>query len=152
MKFGHGLFLLWWLCLYSLCRHTPLQIIHIVANFLRIWSIYSMFRYLSQTGASVVLFLFACLAPAAILFLILQKPWKGRPLTNTQVNLISTISREYLGISIEFYSNHIMISTVHSLTNPVCFIFSGRAFYNKRFYNSTVSGLVGKGTEIMWTS
>ncbi|KEH25351.1 nodulin MtN21/EamA-like transporter family protein [Medicago truncatula] len=66
-------------------RHTPLQIIHVAANFLRIWSIYSMFRYLSQTGASVVLFLFACLAPAAILFLILQKPWKGRPLSNTQV-------------------------------------------------------------------
>jgi len=50
-----------------------------------------MFRYLSQTGASVVLFLFACLAPAAFLFLILQKPWKGRPLSNTQVNLISTV-------------------------------------------------------------
>ncbi|CAJ2666000.1 unnamed protein product [Trifolium pratense] len=66
-------------------RHTPLQIIHVVANFLRIWSIYSMFRYLSQTGASVVLFLFACLAPAAVLFLILQKPWKGRPLSNAQV-------------------------------------------------------------------
>ncbi|KAK7381080.1 hypothetical protein VNO78_33604 [Psophocarpus tetragonolobus] len=66
-------------------RHTPLQIIHIVANFMRIWSIYSMYRYLLQTGASVVLFLFACLAPAAILFLILQKPWKGRPLSNTQV-------------------------------------------------------------------
>ncbi|XP_004516665.1 uncharacterized protein [Cicer arietinum] len=66
-------------------RHTPLQIIHVVANFLRIWSIYSMFRYLSQTGASVVLFLFTCLAPASILFLILQKPWKGRPLSNTQV-------------------------------------------------------------------
>ncbi|GAU36543.1 hypothetical protein TSUD_277490 [Trifolium subterraneum] len=44
-----------------------------------------MFRYLSQTGASVVLFLFACLAPAAVLFLILQKPWKGRPLSNAQV-------------------------------------------------------------------
>ncbi|XP_027358423.1 uncharacterized protein LOC113867352 [Abrus precatorius] len=66
-------------------RHTPLQIIHIVANFMRIWSIYSMYRYLSQTGASVVLFLFACLAPASILFLVLQKPWKGRPLSNTQV-------------------------------------------------------------------
>ncbi|KAE9612577.1 hypothetical protein Lalb_Chr06g0174551 [Lupinus albus] len=66
-------------------RHTPLQIIHIVANFMRIWSIYSMYRYFSQTGASVVLFLFTCLAPASILFLILQKPWKGRPLSNTQV-------------------------------------------------------------------
>ncbi|XP_019442809.1 PREDICTED: uncharacterized protein LOC109347419 isoform X2 [Lupinus angustifolius] len=66
-------------------RHTPLQIIHVVANFMRIWSIYSMYRYFSQTGASVVLFLFTCLAPASILFLILQKPWKGRPLSNTQV-------------------------------------------------------------------
>ncbi|ESW23660.1 hypothetical protein PHAVU_004G065800 [Phaseolus vulgaris] len=66
-------------------RQTPLQIIHIVANFMRIWSIYSMYRYFVQTGASVVLFLFACLAPASILFLILQKPWKGRPLSNTQV-------------------------------------------------------------------
>ncbi|XP_040368648.1 zinc transporter 5 isoform X2 [Rosa chinensis] len=66
-------------------RHTPLQVIHIVGNFLRIWSIYSLYRYLSQTGASVVLFLFICLIPASILFLILQKPWKGRPLSNTQV-------------------------------------------------------------------
>lgn len=104
-------YLKFWLGLFLLCfwRHTPLQIIHIIANFLRIWSIYSMFRYLSQTGASVVLFLFACLAPAAILFLILQKPWKGRPLTNTQVILISTISREYSRRSFEFYSNLIMI-------------------------------------------
>ncbi|XLS82869.1 hypothetical protein HN51_048700 [Arachis hypogaea] len=52
---------------------------------MRIWSIYSMYRYLTQSGASVVLFLFACIAPAAILFLILQKPWKGMPLSNTQV-------------------------------------------------------------------
>ncbi|KAI4352221.1 hypothetical protein L6164_006494 [Bauhinia variegata] len=66
-------------------RQTPLQIIHIVANFMRIWSIYSMYRYLSQTGASVILFLFACLAPASIVFLLVQKPWKGRPLSNTQV-------------------------------------------------------------------
>ncbi|XLT00413.1 hypothetical protein HN51_049764 [Arachis hypogaea] len=64
---------------------TPLQIIHVAANFMRIWSIYSMYRYLTQSGASVVFFLFACIAPAAILFLILQKPWKGRPLSNTQV-------------------------------------------------------------------
>ncbi|OMP04758.1 zinc transporter 5-like protein [Corchorus olitorius] len=66
-------------------RHTPLQIIHIVGNFLRIWSIYSMYRYLTQTGASVVLFIFSCLVPSSIIFLLLQKPWKGRPLSNTQV-------------------------------------------------------------------
>ncbi|KAM7520251.1 hypothetical protein LguiB_019213 [Lonicera macranthoides] len=66
-------------------RHTPLQIIHIIGNFMRIWSVYSMYRYLSQTGASVVLFIFSCLVPSSILFLVLQKPWKGRPLSNVQV-------------------------------------------------------------------
>ncbi|XP_044467356.1 uncharacterized protein LOC123197229 [Mangifera indica] len=66
-------------------RHTPLQIIHVIGNFLRIWSVYSMYRYLSQTGASVTLFIFCCLVPSSILFLMLQKPWKGRPLSNTQV-------------------------------------------------------------------
>ncbi|KAA3461047.1 zinc transporter 5 [Gossypium australe] len=64
---------------------TPLQIIHIVGNFLRIWSVYSMYRYLTQTGASVILFIFSCLVPSSILFLLLQKPWKGRSLSNTQV-------------------------------------------------------------------
>ncbi|KAH6784632.1 zinc transporter [Perilla frutescens var. hirtella] len=66
-------------------RQTPLQVIHIFGNFMRIWSIYSVYRYLSQTGASVVLFIFCCLVPSSILFLLLQKPWKGRPLSNTQV-------------------------------------------------------------------
>ncbi|KAJ8545879.1 hypothetical protein K7X08_018462 [Anisodus acutangulus] len=66
-------------------RKTPLQIIHIVGNFMRIWSVYSMYRYLSQTGASVVLFMFCCLLPSCIWFLVAQKPWKGGALSNTQV-------------------------------------------------------------------
>ncbi|KAJ6369700.1 hypothetical protein OIU76_028031 [Salix suchowensis] len=66
-------------------RHTPLQIIHVIGNFLRIWSVYSMYSYFSQTGASVVLFIFTCLIPSSILFLALQKPWKGRALSNQQV-------------------------------------------------------------------
>ncbi|CAK7344341.1 unnamed protein product [Dovyalis caffra] len=66
-------------------RHTPLQIIHVIGNFLRIWSVYSMYRYLSETGASVILFIFSCLVPSSILFLALQKPWKGRALSNQQV-------------------------------------------------------------------
>lgn len=70
------------------CSHTPLQIIHIVGNFLRIWSVYSMYRYLSHTGASVVLFIFTCVVPSAFVFLVLQKPWKGRPLSNSQVSLL----------------------------------------------------------------
>ncbi|KAF6137366.1 hypothetical protein GIB67_036403 [Kingdonia uniflora] len=67
------------------CRHTPLQIIHIIGNVMRIWSIYSTYWYLSQQGASVVLFIFSCLVPSSILFLVSQKPWKGRPLTSQQV-------------------------------------------------------------------
>ncbi|XP_034204298.1 uncharacterized protein LOC117618706 isoform X2 [Prunus dulcis] len=89
-------------------RHTPVQIIHIIGNFLRIWSIYSLYRYLSETGASVVLFLFTCLIPASILFLILQKPWKGRPLSNTQVGgLIAMVASFYFlsqGWAMETYS------------------------------------------------
>jgi hypothetical protein len=66
-------------------RHTPFQIIHLIGNFFRIWSVYSMYRYLNQTGAPVVLFLFCCLVPSSIIFLIIQKPWKGRALSNQQI-------------------------------------------------------------------
>ncbi|KAF2299532.1 hypothetical protein GH714_032382 [Hevea brasiliensis] len=65
--------------------HTPLLIIHIIGIFLRIWSVYSMYRNLSQPAALVVLFIFICLVPSSILFLALQKPWKGRPLSNQLV-------------------------------------------------------------------
>ncbi|XP_058091503.1 uncharacterized protein LOC131237637 [Magnolia sinica] len=66
-------------------RHTPLQIIHVIGNFMRIWSVYSMYHYLSQQGASAVVFIFTCLVPSSIIFLALQTPWKGRPLSNSQV-------------------------------------------------------------------
>ncbi|KAL0742020.1 hypothetical protein Bca4012_083533 [Brassica carinata] len=66
-------------------RHAPFQIIHVIGNFLRIWSVYSMYRYLNQSGAPVVLFLFCCLVPSSFVFLILQKPWKGRALSSQQI-------------------------------------------------------------------
>ncbi|KAK6927944.1 hypothetical protein RJ641_006535 [Dillenia turbinata] len=66
-------------------RHTPLQIIHVVGYFMRIWSIYSLYQYLTQKETSVVLFIFSCMVPSSLLFLALQKPWKGRALSNTQV-------------------------------------------------------------------
>ncbi|KAK9118538.1 hypothetical protein Scep_016631 [Stephania cephalantha] len=65
--------------------HAPLQMIHIFGNFMRIWSIYCMYHYLSQEGASTSIFIFTCLVPSSILFLALQKPWKGRPLSSQQV-------------------------------------------------------------------
>uniref|UniRef100_A0A803M4C8 Zinc transporter 5 n=1 Tax=Chenopodium quinoa TaxID=63459 RepID=A0A803M4C8_CHEQI len=66
-------------------RQTPLRIIHFTGNFMRIWSIYSMYHYLSQSESSVVLYIFSCLVPSSIVFLVLQKPWRGRPLSNTQI-------------------------------------------------------------------
>ncbi|EMS47078.1 hypothetical protein TRIUR3_13354 [Triticum urartu] len=65
-------------------RSTPLQVINILGNFVRIWSVYSLYSHLSSTGDSIVGFIFSCLVPASVIFLILQKPWKGRPLPNSQ--------------------------------------------------------------------
>ncbi|CAO1947905.1 unnamed protein product [Urochloa humidicola] len=66
-------------------RSTPLQVIHILGNFMRIWSVYSLYSYLSNSGDSIVGFIFSCLVPTSVIFLVLQKPWKGRPLPNSQV-------------------------------------------------------------------
>ncbi|XP_020588474.1 uncharacterized protein LOC110030213 [Phalaenopsis equestris] len=66
-------------------RQTPLQVIHVLGNFMRIWSVYALYHHLSRKGDSVILFIFSCLVPASIIFLLLQKPWKGRPLPNSQV-------------------------------------------------------------------
>jgi len=66
-------------------RSTLLQVIHILGNFMRIWSVYSLYSYLSNSGDSIVGFIFSCLVPASVIFLVLQKPWKGRPLPNSQV-------------------------------------------------------------------
>ncbi|XP_074583774.1 uncharacterized protein LOC141839836 isoform X2 [Curcuma longa] len=52
---------------------------------MRIWSVYSLYHYLAHQGDSVVAFIFSCLVPASIIFLSLQKPWKGKPLQNSQV-------------------------------------------------------------------
>ncbi|XP_078164011.1 zinc transporter isoform X1 [Carex rostrata] len=66
-------------------RPAPLQVIHILGNSMRIWSVYSLYRYVSTQEESIVAFIFTCLVPAAIIFLVLQKPWKGRALPNSQV-------------------------------------------------------------------
>ncbi|KAF9625591.1 hypothetical protein IFM89_024364 [Coptis chinensis] len=44
-----------------------------------------MYHYLSEQGARVLFFVFSILLPSSILFLVLQKPWKGRPLSSQQV-------------------------------------------------------------------
>ncbi|PKA59695.1 hypothetical protein AXF42_Ash011819 [Apostasia shenzhenica] len=69
----------------SLDRQNPLQVIHVIGNFMRIWSVYALYHHLSKEGDSVILFVFCCLVPASMIFLLLQRPWKGRPLPNSQV-------------------------------------------------------------------
>ncbi|KAI0513600.1 hypothetical protein KFK09_009627 [Dendrobium nobile] len=69
----------------SSIRQTPLQVIHVLGNFMRIWSVYALYHHLSQKGDSVILFIFSCLVPASIIFFLLQKPWNGRPLPNSQI-------------------------------------------------------------------
>ncbi|KAL3844879.1 hypothetical protein ACJIZ3_002282 [Penstemon smallii] len=66
---------------------SRLQAMHIFGNLMRILLVYSLYHYLSQSRASVELFIFSCLAPSSILLLHFQKPWKGMPLSNTQVAL-----------------------------------------------------------------
>ncbi|KMZ70115.1 hypothetical protein ZOSMA_1G00860 [Zostera marina] len=69
----------------SAIRHTPFQIIHVLGVFMRTWSVYSLYHHLSLHGDSVIVFLFTSLVPASFIFLSLQKPWKGRSLSNSQV-------------------------------------------------------------------
>ncbi|PIA63608.1 hypothetical protein AQUCO_00201153v1 [Aquilegia coerulea] len=52
---------------------------------MRIWSVYLMYHYLSQQGATVLVSVFSVLVPSCIFFLVSQKPWKGRPLSSQQV-------------------------------------------------------------------
>ncbi|KAJ4767895.1 zinc transporter [Rhynchospora pubera] len=66
-------------------RPAPLQVIHVLGNSMRIWSVYSLYLYVSSQEESIVAFIFTCLVPATIIFLVLQKPWKGRALPNSQV-------------------------------------------------------------------
>lgn len=70
-------------------RQAPLQVIQVLGNFMRIWSVYALYGHLSQKGDSVILFIFSCVVLASIIFFLLQKPWKGRPLPNSQ--LVPTI-------------------------------------------------------------
>ncbi|XP_078431239.1 zinc transporter isoform X2 [Wolffia australiana] len=69
----------------SSISQRPLQIIHLLGIFLRIWSIYSLYHYLSSSKVSAVLFLYCSLVPASIIFLALQKPWRGKSMSNSQV-------------------------------------------------------------------
>ncbi|KAH8936196.1 hypothetical protein BDL97_17G072500 [Sphagnum fallax] len=64
-------------------RQAPQHGFHIIGRFLRLLSVYAAYRYLVTEGISVVVFMFVCLLGSAGLFLILQRPWRGRPLSSS---------------------------------------------------------------------
>lgn len=87
---------------YAQIRQAPLQIVHIAGMFMRIWSIYALYFHLLQRE-SVIVYIFACLLSASIIFLMLQKPWKGRPLSNSQV-IPSVINGGILALYFVFWT------------------------------------------------
>lgn len=68
-----------------LSRGLQLQAIHGVGRFLRLFSVYVVYQYLMGAKGSVVVFTFGTLLGSALLFFAIQKPWKGRPLSQNQV-------------------------------------------------------------------
>ncbi|KAJ7527976.1 hypothetical protein O6H91_16G079100 [Diphasiastrum complanatum] len=66
-------------------RLVPQHILHIIGRFFRLLSVYAAYEYLAGTDGSVVIFMFFCFLPAACIFLLFQRPWHGRALTNNQV-------------------------------------------------------------------
>ncbi|CAI5982285.1 unnamed protein product [Closterium sp. NIES-64] len=64
--------------------HAPLHAFYVVGRSLRVLSVFAAYRFLVESDVSVLLFAFFSLLGAAILFFLLQRPWKGKRLTNTQ--------------------------------------------------------------------
>ncbi|GAQ90907.1 Cation efflux family protein [Klebsormidium nitens] len=53
-------------------------------KFLRMLCVYAVYQYLETTSASLIQFVFWCLLGSALAFLVIQQPWKGRPLPSSQ--------------------------------------------------------------------
>ncbi|CAM6109641.1 unnamed protein product [Calypogeia fissa] len=63
----------------------PMQAIHVVGRFGRLLSVYALYQYLMGGKSSVVVFTFGTLLGSTIIFFAIQKPWKGRPLSQSQL-------------------------------------------------------------------
>ncbi|KAI5066840.1 hypothetical protein GOP47_0017368 [Adiantum capillus-veneris] len=79
-------------------RIYPLHAVHLAGRFLRLLSVYTVYQYLLLSGSSVVIFTFLCISTAAIVFLIIHRPWRGRSLTTYQL-VPSIINGAFLAIS-----------------------------------------------------
>lgn len=79
-------------------RTYPLHAVHLVGRFMRLLSVYAVYQYLSLSGSSVVIFTFLCISAAAIVFLTVHRPWRGRLLTTYQL-VPSIINGAFLSLS-----------------------------------------------------
>lgn len=62
-----------------------LQAFHVFGRFARLLSVYGLYQYLIGAKISVVVFMFGSLLGSAAVFFAIQKPWKGRPLSRSQI-------------------------------------------------------------------
>lgn len=59
-------------------------VLYCAGRFLRLAALYAAFHFLVKSGTPVVLFIFFCLSAAAVIFFVLQQPWRGRKLQTAQ--------------------------------------------------------------------
>ncbi|EFJ16281.1 hypothetical protein SELMODRAFT_116452, partial [Selaginella moellendorffii] len=73
----------------SRSRQAPQLAFFVLGKFLRLLSVYALFKFLSARNGteSIVVFTFVCSLASGALFLIFQRPWRGRPLTTSQIYL-----------------------------------------------------------------
>eukprot|EP00850_Spirogloea_muscicola_P018579 SM000172S03052 [mRNA] locus=s172:61120:67258:- [translate_table: standard] len=64
----------------SLGASVPEHAFYAVGRFLRLLAVYGAYHYLAATHASAVILTFWCLLGAAVIFVLLQRPWAGRTL------------------------------------------------------------------------
>ncbi|KAL2621828.1 hypothetical protein R1flu_002033 [Riccia fluitans] len=64
---------------------VSVQVFHVVGRFARLLSVYGLYHYLIGAKISVVVFMFGSLLGSTAVFFGIQKPWKGRPLTRSQI-------------------------------------------------------------------
>ncbi|MCO5573383.1 hypothetical protein L7F22_027153 [Adiantum nelumboides] len=76
----------------------PLHAVHLIGRYLRLLSVYTVYQYLLLSGSSVVVFTFSCISTAALIFLIVHRPWRGRSLTTYQL-VPSIINGAFLSLS-----------------------------------------------------
>lgn len=64
----------------------PAYLLYIVSRFLRLSSLFAAYPFLLYPTVSPLLFVYFSLLGASLLFFALQRPWRGKRLTQSQVS------------------------------------------------------------------